>query len=126
MKPGDGKLGRDQETLLERETLWKSRLPGGDVSMSLEQGKDESGGERKELAKVACLPRATPPTLSFSQQQGCPPLAKEVESHDPSHRVGGKREGVSDCLPFLAAHIPTGEAHFSLAVPRFLRRDLHN
>ena len=57
MKPGDGKLGRDQETLLERETLWKSRLPAGDVSMSLEQGKDESGGERKELAKVACLPR---------------------------------------------------------------------
>ena len=46
MKPGDGKLGRDQETLLEKETLWKSRLPGGAVSMSLDQGKDEAGGER--------------------------------------------------------------------------------
>lgn len=70
MKPGDGKLGRDPETLLEIETLWRSSLPGGDFSMSLEQGEDESGGERKELAKVARLPRATPPTLSFSQQQG--------------------------------------------------------
>lgn len=72
MKPGDGKLGRDSETLLETllETLWKSSMPGGDFSMSLEQGEDESGGERKELAKVARLPRATPPTLSFSQQQG--------------------------------------------------------
>lgn len=93
MKPGDGKLGRDQETLLEKETLWKSRLPGGAVSMSLDQGKDEAGGERKELANAAGLPRATPPGLSFSQQQGCPPQAKEVESLDPSHRVGGKREG---------------------------------
>ena len=69
MKPGDGKLGRDPETLLEIET-WKSSLPGGDFSMSLEQGEDESGGKRKELAKAARLPRATPPTWSFSQQQG--------------------------------------------------------
>ena len=34
--------------------------------MSLDQGKDEAGGERKELAKAAGLPRATPPGLSFS------------------------------------------------------------
>lgn len=87
--------------------------------MSLDQGKDEAGGERKELRQGGRSPQGDSTRVELFTAAGVAPLRqRKWKALTPlTEWVASAR--VSDCLPFLAAHLPTGETHFSPAVPRF-------